>query len=236
MNLAEIRKKAQRERQERERTAAAGAPVVLHEAPPLPITPPSELLYTEPSDSVSEYPQKPVGPFDPLGVILAGREAVRAASLQEVVPESAREEELAGFLSFTVVGETYAVEIGRVRETIRPRRVTPVPRAPESISGIISHRGAIISVLDLSKRLGLDHNSSAGAGRIVVVRKGGGFCGLLVDGVGRVVMLPSSAVEPAPAGQAAENREFVSGIARHRGVMLILLNLDKVLDIGWRST
>lgn len=236
MNLADIRKKAQRERQEREQTAAAEVPVVLHVARPLSTDLPADLALTEPTVAVSEHFPRSVESFDPLGLILAGREAVRAASLSEVAPESAAEEELAGFLMFMVGGENYAVEIDRVRETIRPRRVTPVPRAPESIMGIISHRGAIISVLDLSKRLGLDHSSSVVAGRIIVVRKGGGFCGLLVDAVGKVVMLPLSTVEPVPAGPPTENREFISGIARHRGLMLILLNLDKVLEIGLRST
>ena len=236
MNLADIRKKAQRERQEREIEAAGRVQVVPLEARPLPKTPTPEFLPTVLPSSGPESLLPPIEPFDPLGVILAGREAVRAASLREVAPEFAVEKELAGFLVFMIGGEKYAVEIDRVRETLRPRRVTPVPRAPESITGIISHRGAIISVLDLTGRLGLDQSSSDGAGRIIVVRKGGGFCGLLVDGVGKVVMLPPSTIEPIPAGPAAANREFVSGIVRHRGAMLILLNLDKVLDIGLRTT
>lgn len=236
MNLADIRKKAQRERQEQDKVAAGRVPVVPLEACPLPNTPTPELRHSLQPSSGLDRTLTPIEPFDPLGVILAGREAVRAALLCEVAPELAAEEELAGFLVFMVGGENYAVEIDRVRETLRPRRVTPVPRAPESITGIISHRGAIISVLDLTGRLCLDMSSPAGAGRIIVVRKGSGFCGLLVDRVDRVVMLQPSAIEPLPAGSVGENREFVSGIVRHRGAMLILLNLDKVLDIGLRST
>jgi purine-binding chemotaxis protein CheW len=235
MNLADIRKKAQRERLKRDTAAVGSGPVVQHETQPLSAVPTFDPPLTETTGSVSVHPQ-PAEPFDPLGVIQSGREAVRAASRQEVVPESVPKEEPAGFLSFTIGGETYAIEIERVRETIRPRRVTPVPRAPESITGIISHRGTIISVLDLSKRVGLEQRAATSTGRIIVVRNGGGLCGLLVDGVGRVVMVPPSAVEPAPAMPVAENREFVSGIVRHRGAMLILLDLDKVLDIGLRST
>jgi purine-binding chemotaxis protein CheW len=235
MNLADIRKKAQRERQERDTAAVGSGPVVQHETHPLPAIPTLNSLLTQPSGFVSKH-SRPIEPFDPMGAILAGREAVQTASLREIVPESVPEEEPSGFLSFTIGGETYAIEIDRVRETIRPRRVTPVPRAPESITGIISHRGAIISVLDLSKRVGLEQRAATSTGRIIVVRNGGGLCGLLVDGVGRVVMVPPSAVEPAPVMPVAENREFVSGIVRHRGDMLILLNLDKVLEIGLRST
>jgi purine-binding chemotaxis protein CheW len=233
MNIADIRKKAQRERLNRESNASFGgagdarddhgASTVLSGAGPPGV----------PTDGLPASPlPEPDAPFDPLGMILAGREAVRAASHQSVVPESGMHEELTGFLGFTVGGETHAIELDRVREIIRPRRVTPVPQAPVSITGILSHRGAIITVLDLSGRLGIDHGSTSGSKRIIVVRKGGGLCGLLVDGVGRVVMLSASSVEPVPAGLTAENREFVSGVARYRGAMLILLNLDKVLDIG----
>jgi purine-binding chemotaxis protein CheW len=235
MNLADIRKKAQRERQERDTAAVGRGPVVQHETHPLPAIPPLNPLLNQPSGSASGHSQ-PIEPFDPLGVILSGREAVHAALRREIVPVSVPDEEPSGFLLFTIGGETYAIEIERVRETIRPRRVTPVPRAPESITGIISHRGAIISILDLSKRVGHEQSTATNAGRIIVVRNGRGLCGLLVVGVGRVVMVPPSAVEPAPAMPVAENREFVSGIVRHRGAMLILLNLDKVLDIGLRST
>jgi purine-binding chemotaxis protein CheW len=235
MNLADIRKKAQRERQERDKASAGRGPVVQPEALLLPAVPTVVSSHPEMSGSVSGH-SRPIEPFDPMGVIQSGREAVHASLLQDVVPEAVPEEEPSGFLSFMVGGETYAIEIGRVRETIRPRRVTPVPRAPESITGIISHRGAIISILDLSKRVGLEQSTATGGGRIIVVRNGGWLCGLLVDGVGKVVMVPSSAIEPAPVMLVAENREFVSGIVRHRGAMLILLNLDKVLDIGLRST
>jgi purine-binding chemotaxis protein CheW len=237
MNLADIRKKAQRERRDRESAASFGGTGTARDDHGMPAALPVAAPADVPPGRLQAVPlPEPDAPFDPLGVILAGRDAVRAASAPGAVPEAGPEEGLTGFLGFTIGGETFAIEIDQVREIIRPRRVTPVPRAPESITGILSHRGAIITVLDLSGRLGVNHGSPAGAKRIIVVRKGGGLCGLMVDGVGRVVMLPASAVEPVPAGLAEENREFVSGIARHREAMLILLNLDKVLDIGWRCT
>ena len=234
MNLADIRKKAQRDRREREAAAlpgAAGRGGCM--PPPLPGAVPEEA----PPDLQRGTPkQTPVELFDPLGMILAGRDAVSAAPVRDDVPAPGPEESLSAFLSFDAGSETYAVAIDRVKEIIRPRRITPVPRAPVFIKGILSHRGAIIPVLDLTTRLGFGARLHAGTERIVVLRKGGGVCGSLVDGVGRVVMLPATAVEPAPVSPAGGNSEFVSGIARHRGKLMVLLNLDKVLDIGWHST
>ena len=233
MNLADIRKKAQRDRREREAAALHGAP-----------GPGGCMPTTLPGDVPDEVPpnlqpgtllQEPAELFDPLGVILAGRDAVSAAPVRDNVPDSS-EESVSAFLRFNVGTETYVVAIDQVKEIIRPRRITPVPRAPVFIKGILSHRGAIIPVLDLTTRLGFGVGHHAGTARIVVVRKGSGLCGILVDGIGRVIMLPTSAVEPAPVAPSGGNSEFVSGIARQRGQLMVLLNLDKVLDIDRHST
>ncbi len=174
--------------------------------------------------------------FDPLGVILAGRESVRAAEKVDASSKNSPKEELRGFLWFTVGGESYAVEIHRVKEVLRPRRVTTVPRSPEVIRGIISHRGAILAILDLAGRLGVESVSTSALQRIIAVRMGEGCCGLLVNRVGRVVMRPRSAVEPPPRDLPPGQYPFVSGTIRYKGAQLLLLDLDKILDIGGSST
>ncbi len=169
--------------------------------------------------------------FDPLREILAGRELVHAAGAEEL-PESCLEELPTGFLWFTVGGENYAVPIQHVKEVIRPRRITPVPRSPAALTGIISHRGALIAILDLAGRLGIVSTTAFAVQRIIVVRKGEGYCGLLVNRVGRVVMRRPSEVEPVPRDLPVALHEFVSGAIRYKGARLFLLELDKILDIG----
>ena len=235
MNLADIRKKAQRDRRDRETAAIRSA------AGPggcMPPSSPGAVPEEAPPDlRPGTFLQEQVELFDPLGIILAGRDAVSASPVRYDLLETAGQEEmLSAFLRFDVGSEAYAVAIDRVKEIIRHRRVTPVPRAPAFIKGILSHRGAIIPVLDLTTRLGFGAGHHAGTARIVVVRKGSGLCGILVDGIGRVIMLPTSAVEPAPVAPSGGNSEFVSGIARQRGQLMVLLNLDKVLDIDRHST
>ncbi len=155
-----------------------------------------------------------------------------AVAADITLPASGVEEELAGYLWFTAGGENYAVTIGRVKEVIRPRRVTPVPGAPAAIMGILSQRGAIIPILDLSERLGFPTSSTATSRRIIVVRKGEGGCGLLVNRVGRVVMEPASNLEPVPGELPATERKFISGAIRYKGALLLLLDLDRLLDPG----
>jgi purine-binding chemotaxis protein CheW len=169
--------------------------------------------------------------FDPLRTILAGRERVRTAGTAEF-PESCLEELPNGFLWFTVGGENYAVHIKHIKEVIRTRRVTPVPRSPAALTGIISHRGALIPILDLAGRFGVENSVGFAAQRIIVVRKGEGYCGLLVNRVGRVVMRRLSEIGAAPRELPVALHAFVSGAIRYKGALLFLLELDKILDIG----
>jgi purine-binding chemotaxis protein CheW len=242
MNLADIRKRALQERQERENRSDHASGDTARKGPVQhphgsDTEGPREEHPGMPGDRPGAVPApEPVIPFDPLGVILAGREAVAAASAATAAPAPpADEEETREFLGFTVGSETYAMEIGRVKVIIRPRRVTVVPRAPESVAGVISHRGYIIPVVDLAQLLGLENVPVTGEERVIIVRTEKGACGLHVSSVRRVVHVPLAAIASPQALSGGQKRDFIEGIAWHRGTMLIILNLHKMIDIGARS-
>lgn len=136
------------------------------------------------------------------------------------------EEELE-VITFRLDNEEYGIEINLVKEVIKMREITEVPRAPRDILGIISIRGAIVSVMNLRGRLGLPMKDDGE--RILIVRDGAGLLGLLVDSVRHVVRLPSSRVEPAPAINTIDS-DVIKGIGRYKGGMFILLEMDKILE------
>jgi hypothetical protein len=84
---------------------------------------------------------------------------------------SGGEAEAAGsdLLCFTIANEEFAIDIQRVWEIIRPRRVTEIPGVPEFISGIIALRGEIVPVLDLRRRLGFPPVGTAQASAKIIV-------------------------------------------------------------------
>ena len=135
------------------------------------------------------------------------------------------------FLCFRVADEKYAVNIMDIKEIIKPREVTEVPRASVFISGVLSLRGIIIPVFDLRKRLGLSSAGETGKERVIVVKKDEEFCGALVDEVIQVARIAASAIEPPPAVLYGIDRDFVNGIGRFDKQMLILLNLEKILNV-----
>ncbi len=138
------------------------------------------------------------------------------------------ESPLRELLAFELDGAGYAVPIERVREIVRMRPITPVPRVPEAILGVISLRGAIIQVLDLRRRLGLPPAETSRRTRIVVLHgEDRQVTGLLVDAVSEVLRVTDDQIRSAPTGEAgviealcARGREFVS-----------LLELARVLRV-----
>lgn len=171
--------------------------------------------------------------FDPLAALLAGRASGAEgedASFGAVQAQTAGEIE--EYLCFRVADEEYALSIMAIKEIIKPRDVTEVPRMPAFISGVISLRGLIIPVMDMRLRLALSVGAGTGRERVIVLRTDAGFCGVLVDEVIQVVRMQRSEIEDPPAVLDGIDREFVKGLGRVDNRMLILLNLESILDLG----
>src|SRR6185369_5051085 len=136
------------------------------------------------------------------------------------------------FLCIRVSNEIYGINIMQIKEIVKPREVTEVPRTPSFVSGVVSLRGVIIPILDMNDRLGLVREPATGRERIVVVKHGDDFSGLLVNEVIQVVRIAKDRFESAPAVLEGINRDFVSGIGRADNRMIILLNLETIADIN----
>jgi purine-binding chemotaxis protein CheW len=132
-------------------------------------------------------------------------------------------------LTFLVGDEEYAIDIGRIREIIKVRPVTEVPHAPPFVIGVIAVRGAVVPVLDLHLRLRLPSSGLARSARFLIVEKDEEPFGMLVDEVRHVVRIAETEIEPTPPMLAGPEAEFLAGIGRSKGRMVILLNLDEVL-------
>jgi len=243
MNLSDIRKKAQ---QEKAGNAAVNLPPTGDVQPA--DTPPGEKPATHAAadqescgigESLPFSPTRTEAPtlreYDPLSVLLAGRAASCIAdgtgSSASLAGEG-EETEFHELLCFRVAAEKYAIDIMEIKEIIKPREVTEVPRMPAFVSGVLSLRGIIIPVFSMHKRLGHGVVEKSGKERIIVVNMGEEFCGVLVDEVIQVAKLDAAAIEPPPAVLEGIDRDFVEGIGNFDGKMLILLNLKKILDMN----
>lgn len=137
--------------------------------------------------------------------------------------------------TFFLDREEYGVDVKLVQEIIRVAQVTPVPRAPEFIRGVINLRGRIIPVIDLKRKLGLGEFSEARASRVVVVKVRDRLIGLLVDGASQVLKVPVSVIEAAPEEVVEIDANFIRGVAKLESRLIILIDLVRVLAVELRD-
>jgi purine-binding chemotaxis protein CheW len=133
---------------------------------------------------------------------------------------------------FELASEHYAIDSMGVREIIRMQAITKIPGAPGSVLGVINLRGKVTPVLDLRKRLGLLANGESQETRIMVVEVEGQYVGLVVDGVSEVSRIPSSAVEATSTIVAAEEADYILGVAKLEKKLVILLDIGRLLVGG----
>lgn len=181
------------------------------------------------------FPERSAATRTPLEALLAGRTAAGcdydSILADDTSGEIAAEAPLE-FLCFRVSDEIYGINIMDIKEIIKPRDVTEVPRAPLFVSGILSLRGTIIPIIDMRVRLGLARGVPTGKERIIVIRTSGSFSGLLVDEVIQVIQIQPGGVEAAPAVMDGVDRDFISGLGRSGGRLIIILNLENIADIN----
>lgn len=149
------------------------------------------------------------------------------ALAQPLAKEVRQEVQLA---CFRVGSELYALDIMRIKEIIRPQKLTPVPKAPSFIEGVINLRGAVIPVADLRKRFDQPISDENRKNRIVICSLAGKIIGLLVDEVTEVKRFERHEIAPAPQFIKGPEADYFLGVARRDDELIMLINLEKVLS------
>jgi purine-binding chemotaxis protein CheW len=149
------------------------------------------------------------------------------ASRREAAEESAGEREL---LVLWLGDDPYALPVERVREIVRLRPITPMPRVPEAVRGVLSLRGDIVQVIDLRRRLGLAPDRTENPRRRIVVlgSEDGQTTGLLVDRVSEVLRLRDDALRPPTSRDSGT----VTALAPHGERFVSVFDVDRILDLG----
>ena len=133
-------------------------------------------------------------------------------------------------VGFQVGRETYGVPITSLHEIVRVPEITAVPDAPAYMEGVINLRGKIVSVVDLRKRFGKPAPEGNRRTRILVVEHRGRLSGLIVDSASEVLKIPESEIEPALSMMQEGGLECITGLGKHNGRLIILLDVGKLLD------
>ena len=133
------------------------------------------------------------------------------------------------FCVFRVDDQVLGIEVGTVQEVIRDRRITPVPRAPAAVLGLINLRGEIVPALDLRRCLGLPPAPRRSA-TMVVFRPGEEDLSLVVDEVLEVREIDTDDFEPLPPTLQTTGRELIRGTHPLDDRLLLWLDGSKLLE------
>ena len=133
--------------------------------------------------------------------------------------------------AFKLLKEEYGGNILNVQEIKVLTDITRVPFAPDYIKGVINLRGSVLPVIDLKRRIGLEDAPYTDATRIVIMKIGEFFIGMIVDAVTEVLTISGRDINPAKDVSDSTSNRFVSSIGNIDARLIIMLNLDEIVDL-----
>lgn len=150
------------------------------------------------------------------GAALAGADGEGAEAIREL-------------LSFRLDDSPYAIPVERVREIVRLREVTHVPKVPDWVLGVVALRGEVVQVVDLRMRLGLPTRERSRRSRIIVLHGDDDrITGVLVDAVDQVLRVSEEAFRSA---SSTADLAAVTELCLQGGDFISVVDLDRVLEL-----
>jgi len=129
------------------------------------------------------------------------------------------------FCTFYVGDLLLGIEVAQIQEVLRKTPVTPVPKTPPAIGGLINLRGQIVTAIDLRTLFGTDVDAATDSPTMLILDSGAELTSLLVDTVGEVVAVEQADYEEPPDTLRGESRRMIRGAYKLRDRLLLLLDV-----------
>jgi len=155
--------------------------------------------------------------------------AQNSQSLNAAIKEARLDSRAGKYLTFFLESEEYGVEILKVQEIIGRMPITPVPRTPEFIRGVINLRGKIHPLMDLKVKFGMEHTQITDETCIIVIKTSTIMMGILVDRVSEVANIAAGEIEDTPSFGAGIDTDYLLGVGKSGGKVRLLLDIEKVI-------
>lgn len=133
------------------------------------------------------------------------------------------------FLSFFLGKEEYAIEILKVQEIIGLMPITPVPKMPDYIRGVLNLRGKIVPVMELRARFNLEPVEDTDETCIIVIQDKNYQMGAVVDKVSEVTDIAADQFEEVPSVGKTSGNEFLSALGKVKDSVKMVVDVHKVL-------
>ena len=138
------------------------------------------------------------------------------------------------FVTFYVKGQLFGIPVLKVQDILTPDQIASIPLAPPEVAGSINLRGRIVTVIDVRTRLGLKKAEEKTEGMGVTVEHHNDLYTFLVDKIGEVISVRKQEQEAVPSTLDQLWRDYALGVYRLEGVLMIVLDVEKLLDFETR--
>lgn len=131
------------------------------------------------------------------------------------------------FLIFNLGEKTYAIPAKKIKEIVQVPALTIVEKFPEYIIGLLNLRGEIISIVDLSKLLGLERESYSTEHQVLILDCCERPLGIIVSSIHDVAMLDKKTLTPLPY---KSKDGVVSGIYKYKESLIAFLDICLIME------
>jgi len=139
----------------------------------------------------------------------------------------------AKYLTFNLTDEIYGVDVGHILQIIAIPGITPIPKTPDFVKGVINLRGRIIPVIDLRLKFRLAERAYDERTSIIIVKitedDNTLYIGVIVDTVMEVLDITQEYIEDKPSFGVELDTEFILGMAKVKNKIITLLDIKKIL-------
>lgn len=138
------------------------------------------------------------------------------------------------YLTFHLDREEFGIQVFRVREIISVIDIVAVPDTPDFVKGVINLRGKVTPVIDLRRKFAMEEAEGTQRTCIIVVQVNAEntsvLMGVLVDAVSEVANFTEADIVDTPDFGGGVTAPFLLGMAKAKGKVKLLLDIDSVLS------
>ncbi len=130
------------------------------------------------------------------------------------------------FIIFSIDNQDYGVDVLNSKEILTITDLTIIPDAPHYIKGVIDLRGEIVPIVDIAKRFNIETNEKNEAHKVIIITVDNILMGLEVSDVKGIVSINGEDIADVP--DITKNKDYIKGVAKQQGKILVLLDISKV--------
>ncbi len=138
-------------------------------------------------------------------------------------------ENICQLMVFRLDAQGYALHLSVVEKVVRAVEITPLPKAPEIVVGVVNWRGRVVPVVNMRARFGLTAREIDLADRFIFARTGKRVVALIADSVDGVIS--RSREDILSPERIVPGIEYIDGVAKLEDGLLLIHDLDKFLSL-----